>query len=221
MQEPRCVEWTTDDSTLFLVSNVLGTMKSDKAKVSQKDLKSFANGTNDREAHPKFWIAALVKMNYERKAEVKLNKLGFETYLPIQKEERQWSDRKKIIDRIVIPMVIFIKISPKEDEIIRNYSFIRKLLTLPGAKGISSPIPDEQIEDLRYLLDKAESEVSFISDITDMKIGDKVQIIRGTLKGLIGELRLIDRMFPKIVIRIDGLGYASVSVSLSFVEKII
>lgn len=29
--------------------------------------KSFANGTNDREAHPKRWIAVLVQMNCEKK----------------------------------------------------------------------------------------------------------------------------------------------------------
>lgn len=33
---------------------------------------SFVNGTNEREAHPKFWIAALVQMNCE-KAVDKLN----------------------------------------------------------------------------------------------------------------------------------------------------
>ena len=37
---------------------------------------SFVNVTNEREAHPKFWIAALVQMNCERKSAEKLSKLG-------------------------------------------------------------------------------------------------------------------------------------------------
>ena len=49
---------------------------------------SFVNGTNDREAHSKFWIAALVN---------RLNKLGFETYFPYPKEKHQWSDCGKAI----------------------------------------------------------------------------------------------------------------------------
>ncbi len=179
-------------------------------KVCQKDLDSFANGTNDREARSKFWIAALVQMNCEKRAEDKLNKLGFETYLPIQKEERQWSDRKKIIDRIVIPMVVFVRVAPKEDVIIRNCSFIHKLLTLPGAKEISSPIPDEQIEKLRYLLAKAEAEVTVVSEL---KVGDVVKITRGALKGFEGQLCMIEENKPMVAVRINGLGYACVRIS--------
>ncbi len=57
--------------------------------------KSFVNGTNDCEAHPKFWIAALVQMNCEKKASTLLNKAGYETYTPTQEEINQWSDCKK------------------------------------------------------------------------------------------------------------------------------
>lgn len=178
--------------------------------------KSFVNGTNDREAHTKFWIAALVQMNCEKKSEAKLNNLGFETYLPIQKEERQWSDRKKIIDRIVIPMVIFIRIKPNEDRIVRSYSFIHKLLTFPGSKEISTPIPDEQIDSLKFLLSNAESEVTIVSDIN---VGDEVRITKGTLKGLKGTLCMMNAKTPKVAIRIDCLGYASVSIPEIYIEK--
>lgn len=188
----------------------------DAPNVCQETKDSFVNGTNDREAHPKVWIAALVQMNCEKKAEAKLNSLGFETYLPIQKKERQWSDRIKIIDRIVIPMVIFIRISPKEDEIIRNYSFIRKLLTLPGAKTISSRIPDEQIDKLKYLLVHAKSEVSVISNL---QVGDTVIITRGALKGFEGQLCMIEKNKPIVAILIDGLGYACVKIAKEDIDS--
>ncbi len=192
-------------------------MESHKAKVCQRSFESsFVSGTNDREAQPKFWIAALVQMNCERKVEVKLNKLGFETYLPMQKVERQWSDRKKIIERIVIPMVVFIRVASKEDATIRTYSFIHKLLTLPGTKGISSPIPDEQIEKLRYLLANAESEVVIVSEL---KLGDAVRITRGALKGLEGQLCMIDEGKPMVGIRINGLGYACVTLSMENISS--
>ncbi len=180
--------------------------------VCQKIEESFANGTNDREAHPKFWIAALVQMNCERKAEAKLNKLGYETFLPIQKEERQWSDRKKIIDRIVIPMVLFVRVAPKEDQIVRNFSFIHKLLTLPGAKQVSSPIPDIQIERLRFLLSRAESEVSIVSNL---HVGDTIKIAKGALKGFECQVCMVDENKPIVAVRIDGLGYACVKISKS------
>ena len=52
----------------------------------QKVGESFVNGTNDREAYPKRWIAVLVQMNCEKKASTLLNKSGYETYIPIQQE---------------------------------------------------------------------------------------------------------------------------------------
>ena len=63
---------------------------------------SFVTGTNDREACPKRWVAALVQMNCERKVAAKLDKMGIANYVPVQQEKHQWSDRKKKIDRIVI-----------------------------------------------------------------------------------------------------------------------
>ncbi len=191
-------------------------MDSHKTGLPKKDSESFVNGTNDREAQPKFWIAALVQMNCERKAEVKLNKLGFETYLPIQKEERQWSDRKKIIERIVIPMVVFIRVKQNEDRIIRNYSFIHKLLTLPGTKGISSPIPEEQIENLKYLLFNAETSVSIVSNL---EVGGMVRITKGALKGYEGLLCMLNDNNKAVAIRINGLGYACVTISCDDIES--
>ena len=71
---------------------------------------SFVNGTSDREAHPKYWIAVLVQMNTEQKSSTKLTKLGITNYVPTQSEIHQWSDRKKKIERIVIPMIVFVKV---------------------------------------------------------------------------------------------------------------
>lgn len=66
--------------------------------VYNKIEESFANGTNDREACQKRWIAVLVQMNCEKKTATLLEKAGYETYIPIQQEIHQWSDRKKKIN---------------------------------------------------------------------------------------------------------------------------
>ncbi len=53
---------------------------------------SSANVTGDREACSKFWIAAYTRPRSERKAAQELAKLGIETYVPVQKQMRLWSD---------------------------------------------------------------------------------------------------------------------------------
>ena len=56
---------------------------------------SLVNGTSDREACQKRWVAAIVQINCERKIASKLDKLGIANYVPIQNEVHQWSDRKR------------------------------------------------------------------------------------------------------------------------------
>ena len=55
------------------------------------------------------WYAMYVKMHHEKKTAEKLYKMGVKHYLPLQETVKQWSDRKKKVKEIVIPMIIFIK----------------------------------------------------------------------------------------------------------------
>ena len=61
----------------------------------RKEKGSFVNGTNDREAYPKCWIAVLVQVNCEKKTATRLGRVGYEICIPTQQEIHQWSDRKK------------------------------------------------------------------------------------------------------------------------------
>ena len=179
--------------------------------------KSFAYGTNDREAHPKYWIAVLVQMNAEKKVGEKLSKIKIENYVPTQQEVHLWSDRKKKIDRIVIPMIVFICTDEKTEKQIRNFSFIYKILSYPGHKE-TAIIPKIQIERLKFMLKHAESEVQLKENI--FSVGETVRIGRGPLKGLEGELCNVTENNPMVAIRIDCLGYACVNVSKTDIENI-
>ena len=181
----------------------------------RKERSSFVNGTNDREAHPKRWVAALVHTNCEKKVATKLEKLGIENYVAIQKEEHQWSDRKKKIDRIVIPMVVFVRLAKNEEDEFRRLPFIMKFISYPGANELATPIPDNQIEQLRFLLNKSESPVAFCSQV---EVGDAIRIIDGSLKGLTGYCCGISN--SEIAIYIDLLGFATVHVHRGNIEKI-
>lgn len=183
----------------------------------RKELGSFANGTNDREARPKRWVAVLVQMNSERKVAAKLDKMGIANYVPVQQEEHQWSDRKKKIDRIVIPMVVFVRLAQNEEDEFRRLSFILKFITYPGSKELTTPIPDEQIEKLKFLLHNADAKVSIVENL---KVGDKVRLVRGPMKGLEGELSYVEENKPIVAIRIDGLGYACVNIEKINLERI-
>lgn len=180
---------------------------------------SLVNGTNDREACPKRWIAVLVQVNCEKRTATRLNKVGYETYIPTQQEVHQWSDRKKKVERLIMPMVVFVRATVREEEWLRDQSYIHKLLALPGTdedkKGFATTIPDCQIERLKFLLENAETEVTIVSNF---KVGDSVRVASGPLKGLEGVVSEADEKSSVVGIQIDGLGYACVKIAKNYLN---
>ena len=183
----------------------------------RKGKSSLVNGTNDREAYPKRWIAVLVQVNCEKRTATRLNKVGYETYIPTQQEVHQWSERKKKVDRLIMPMVVFVRATVREEEWLRDQSYIHKLLALPGTdedkKGFATTIPDCQIERLKFLLENAETEVTIVSNF---KVGDSVRVATGPLKGLEGVVSEADEKSSFVGIQIDGLGYACVKITKNY-----
>ena len=186
-------------------------MKATDAKVNTLSVTP-AQVTDDREAHPKHWVAALVQMRCEKAVSKKLHDLQIENYVATQWEIHQWSDRRKKVERVIIPMVVFIRTDAQTQKHLVTYSFIYKLLTYPGQKT-PAIIPDSQIERLKFMLKQNEAQVEIKDRI--LKTGDHVCIVRGPLKGLEGELCKAESDKPTVAVRIESLGYACISIDKS------
>ena len=94
---------------------------------------SSVNGTDDREACPKFWIALYTRPRSEKKVRAYLDSIGVENYLPVQNQLRQWSDRKKMVEVVVIPMIIFVRTESQNlSNLLRNPLIIKSLNLMGG-----------------------------------------------------------------------------------------
>ena len=184
---------------------------------SESELESIVPVTTDREAHSKRWIAALVQSCLEKKVGERLDKLGVENYIPTQTVIRQWSDRKKKIERVVIPMIVFIRTDEMTERRLRMQTYIRKILSYPG-QWKAAVIPDAQIDRLKFMLRHAESSVELLEQT--LQVGEAIRVARGPLKGLEGEIYQVQPDKPMVAIRIDCLGYACVSIDKSDLEII-
>ena len=185
---------------------------------SNRQSESIVPVTTDREAHPKRWIAALVQSCLEKKVGERLDKLGVENYIPTQTVIRQWSDRKKKIERVVIPMIVFIRTDEMTERRLRMQTYIRKILSYPG-QWEAAVIPDAQIDRLKFMLRHAESSVELLEQT--LQVGEAIRVSRGPLKGLEGEIYQVQPDKPMVAIRIDCLGYACVSIDKSDVELLV
>ena len=184
---------------------------------SHPQLESIVPVTTDREAHSKRWIAALVQSCLEKRVGERLDKLGVENYIPTQTVIRQWSDRKKKIERVVIPMIVFIHTDEMTERRLRMQTYIRKILSYPG-QWKAAVIPDAQIDRLKFMLRHAESSVELLEQT--LQVGEAIRVARGPLKGLEGEIYQVQPDKPMVAIRIDCLGYACVSIDKSDLEII-
>lgn len=162
------------------------------------------------------WLVAYVRLYHEKKTSEYLTKMKIENFLPIQEEMHQWSDRKKKMERILIPMMIFVHVDETERIEVLKLSSVSRYMIL---RGESRPaiIPDEQMKRFKFMLDYSEEAIQFTDN--QFAPGEKIRVIKGPLAGLEGELVTVNGK-TKLAVRIDSLGYASVEMPVGFVEPI-
>ena len=103
----------------------------------------------------KSWLAAYVRLHHEKKTRDRLTAMGIECFLPIQEEIHQWSDRRKKVERVVIPMMIFVRVSDEERGLPLTLSAISRYMVLRG-ESVPAVIPDRQMEKFKFMLDYSE-----------------------------------------------------------------
>lgn len=155
-------------------------------------------------------------MHHEKKVRDQLTSLNIENFLPVQTEIRQWSDRKKKVERVLIPMMIFVNVDAEQQQRVIRLPSIIRYLVLRGDHQ-PSEIPASQMNSFKFMIDNSDNQVDFSSN--SLQPGEKVKVIKGSLSGLEGELVNIDGKY-KIAIRIEQLGCAVVELNATSVEKI-
>ena len=103
-------------------------------------------------ARSKRWLVAIVRICHEKKTGERLTKMGIENFLPIQQEVHQWSDRRKIVDRVLLPMMIFVHVDLQEQKEVLTLSSISRYMVLRG-ESTPAVIPDQQMLRFKFMLD--------------------------------------------------------------------
>ena len=174
------------------------------------------NGTGEGVAHSKRLYVAMVRMHHEKKVSERLSKVGIESFVPVQQEIHQWSDRRKMVESVLLPMMVFVYADAKERKEVLSFSTVSRYMVM---RGESSPtvIPDEQMARFRFMLDYSEDAVCMNS--APLARGEKVRVIKGPLTGLVGELVTIGGK-SKIAVRLDMLGCACADMPVGYVEPV-
>ena len=144
-------------------------------------------------------MAIYTKPRNEKKVADRLEKSGFESYLPLQEQKRKWSDRYKTVKVPVISSYVFVKC----DEIQRN-----QILQDPGVLnfvfwlGKPAQISEEEINKIKYILGEAGSDQSI--EIQQFQPGDDITIDEGRFEGQEGKVLSQTKRHISVVLK--GLG---------------
>ncbi len=146
----------------------------------------------------KKWYALYTKARAEMKAELELNSVGIETYLPRQKILRVRQGKKRYITEPLIRSYIFVYIDKKQ---VLQVNYIPGISGFVKLENLPAIIPDSQINSLKILLG---SDDEFETFNETFLVGDQVEILYGQLSGLKGKLIQYNGK-NKVVLYIDAL----------------
>lgn len=127
------------------------------------------------------WYVLYTSSRAEKKVAQRLQEKGLEVFLPMIEELRQWSDRKKKVQKALFNGYLFVKTT-------RNQLW--EALQVPGAvkfvhfAGEHATVRQQEIDTIRRIL---ETGVAVETDNSEIEEGQHVRILGGPLQGMEGE----------------------------------
>jgi len=130
---------------------------------------------------PRRWYAVQVRHQHEKAVARALTHNNFETFLPLYRSRRQWSDRVKLLELPLFPSYVFARFREPQRVLV---------LRTPGVRSIVSfnhrpaPVREEEIESLQVMVRSGLP----IEPWPILREGQRVRVERGPLQGVEGVL---------------------------------
>jgi len=129
------------------------------------------------------WYAIHTRAKHERKVAIELAAAGVEFFLPLVKQIHRWSDRNKTLELPLFPCYLFARTVSSSSFRLMLFK-TGSVLGLLGNHGYGTPIPDEELENVRRVVGTAVP----VGAHPFLKIGQRVVVRGGALDGVQGIL---------------------------------
>jgi len=145
------------------------------------------------------WYAIYTRPRWEKKVNTLLMQKGVESYCPLNKVKRKWSDRIKTVEEPLFKSYVFVKI---EDENRTQVRMTEGVVNFVYWNGKPAVIKEKEIRVIKRFLDDYENvEVVKI----DFKPEERVKVIAGPMMDQEGKVVEVKNKMAKV--SIDSLGY--------------
>lgn len=147
----------------------------------------------------KKWYVVYTKPRWEKKVFHLLGERGFEGYCPLQRIQRQWSDRKKIVEEPLFKSYVFVRIASEEEAAVRMVNGVVNFVYWMARPAI---VKDKEIDTIKKFLNEYENiEVEPIEILPN----NKVHITSGALMDKEATVLSVSKNTVKVVIESIGL----------------
>jgi transcription antitermination factor NusG len=149
------------------------------------------------------WLAVYSRPRWEKKVNQLLTEKGFESYCPLNKVRRKWSDRVKVVEEPLFKSYVFVKVKEEDRTAVRMTSGVINFVYWDGKPAV---IKEREINAIKRFLGEYEN---VELEPMDLKVHQRVKIIKGPLMDHEGEVVDVKRKTVKVAI--DSLGYTLVA----------
>src|SRR5450432_1991970 len=147
----------------------------------------------------KKWYVVYTRPRWEKKVADLLGRKKIEFYCPLNKVQKQWSDRKKIVEEPLFCSYIFVNIDDAEQLPVRTTEGIINFVYWLGKPAV---IRNEEIKVIR---DFVNSYKTVRLEKTTVNLNDTVRIIAGPLITQKGQVVSVKNKTVKVIL--PSLGY--------------
>lgn len=153
------------------------------------------------------WLAIYTRPRWEKKVNQLLSDKGLESYCPLNKVRRKWSDRIKTVEEPLFKSYVFVKVCDEERSAVRMTNGAINFVYWNGKPAV---IKEREITAIRRFLDEYEN---VEARPTELKVDQRVRITNGTLMDHEG--KVLDLRHKVAKVAIDSLGY----ILIAFIDR--
>ncbi|MFP5040998.1 UpxY family transcription antiterminator [Parasediminibacterium sp. JCM 36343] len=164
----------------------------------------------------KKWFALYTKPRWEKKVHEGLLKRGVDSWCPVQRIEKQWTDRKKIIEEPLFRSYVFVNIDfePQRLKVLQTDGVLNFVHYL----GKPAIIKDEEIDTIKRYLSEIDAKVE-LRTLQGFRTDTKVKITQGVFMDKEGTVLREGR--KKVYVQLQSLGQVMVvEFSVAHLEQI-
>ncbi len=149
------------------------------------------------------WYAIYTKPRWEKKVHALLTEKKIESYCPLNKVRKKWSDRMKTVEEPLFKSYVFVRVNGEEHTRLRMTAGVVNFVYWQGKPAV---IPGREIETIRKFLNEYEN---VLAEPIELKENAKVTIRQGLFMD--HEAKVLKIEGNKVKVVIESIGYTLIA----------